>query len=163
MKALLLILAITLTATAQIKPPKELQEIKALQVEFIKATNEYKESLAKLLAIYEGNVKREEDKLRYSESLLSDGLIAKTQVEESQRRVAASKEKIERVKQDIIKADQQIASLPSDEELLKRLREEQAARRKTKPSKRCPNWTLTAHQRVTANSVTFGYRFVCQN
>src|SRR5919198_4669603 len=64
--------------------PAPQNELVRLREEFVKATNEYKASLEKLLAIYEGNVKKAEAKVETSKKLLAEGLIAKAQVEENE-------------------------------------------------------------------------------
>ena len=63
---------------APARPPTELTK---LREEFVKATNEYKASLAKLLPYYENDVKRAEEKLELSKKLLAEGLIPKAQLE----------------------------------------------------------------------------------
>src|ERR1051325_3654253 len=64
-------------------PPKT--ELSKLRDEFIKATNEYKASLGKLLPFYENDVKRAEEKVEQSKKLLAEGLIPKSQLEENER------------------------------------------------------------------------------
>ena len=70
-------------------------ELTKLREEFVKATNDYKASLAKLLPIYEGNVTKAEEKLELSRKLLAEGLISRTQVEENERALAAAKDKVD--------------------------------------------------------------------
>ena len=53
-----------------------MNELAQLQEEYIKATREYKTSLAKLLAIYERRVIRAEEKLAESQGLYEEGLIS---------------------------------------------------------------------------------------
>ena len=82
-----------------------------LREEFVNATKEYKSSLEKLLAIYEGNVPKAEEKLELSKKLLAEGLIAKIQVEENERAVAAAKDKVSETRRQMTNADSQIASV----------------------------------------------------
>ncbi len=89
-------------------PPTELAK---LREEFVKATNEYKTSLAKLLTIYEGNVKKAEEKLELSRKLLAEGLISKIQLEENERALAAAKEKWTETRRQMTNADAQIAGI----------------------------------------------------
>ena len=86
-------------------------ELEKLREEFINATKEFKASLEKLEAIYEGNVKRTEEKLELSKKLLAEGLIAKAQVDENERAVAAAKEKVAETRRQKTNADAQIASV----------------------------------------------------
>src|SRR5262245_38240793 len=76
-------------------PPGELEK---LREEFVKATNEYKASLEKLLAIYEGNVTRAEEKLEQAKKLFAEGLLARAQVEESEHALALEKQKVAETK-----------------------------------------------------------------
>lgn len=91
--------------------PAPVTELAKLREEFIKATNDYKTSLGKLLAIYEGNVKRAEEKLELSKKLLAEGLVAKTQVDENERALAAEKEKVAATRHQMTQADEQIAAV----------------------------------------------------
>src|SRR6185503_292297 len=90
---------------APAKPPSELTK---LREEYIKATNEYKASLGKLLPFYENEVKRAEEKLEQSRKLLAEGLIARTQVEENERALTLAKEKIADVNRQMGNAEAQI-------------------------------------------------------
>ena len=105
------------------QPPTELTK---LREEYIKATNDYKASLGKLLPYYENEVKKAEEKLEQSKKLLADGLIAKSQLEESERVLAAAKQKIAETNRSMASADQQIAGVlvetAANEEIAKNLR-----------------------------------------
>ena len=104
-------------------PPSELSK---LREEFIKATNEYKASLGKLLPFYESDVKRAEEKLELSKKLLAEGLVARTQVEENERALALAKEKIAETNRQLASAEAQIAGVlvetAANEEINKNLR-----------------------------------------
>lgn len=107
-------------------PPAPPSELAKLREEFINATKDYKTSLEKLLAIYEGNVKKVEEKLEQSKKLLAEGLIAKAQVEENERALAAAKEKVSETRRQMNSADEQIAGVlvetAADEQIAKDLR-----------------------------------------
>ena len=103
---------------AQAAPPTELAKIRE---EFVKATNDYKASLAKLLTIYEGSVTKAEEKLELSRKLLAEGLISKLQVEENERALAAEKAKVEDTKRQMTNADAQIAGIFAETEAEKQL------------------------------------------
>ncbi|HJS23610.1 MAG TPA: hypothetical protein VJ751_04505 [Pyrinomonadaceae bacterium] len=104
-------------------PPSELSK---LREEFIKATNEYKASLGKLLPFYESELKRAEEKLELSKKLLAEGLVARTQVEENERTLALAKEKIAETNRLMASAEAQIAGVlvetAANEEINKNLR-----------------------------------------
>ncbi|MDQ3175416.1 MAG: TolC family protein [Acidobacteriota bacterium] len=112
--ALLISLALLFVVTAhaqhrktrQTKPPNELAQ---LQEEFIKATKEYKANLGRLLAIYERNVTKAEEKLVQTQKLFADGLIARNQLTETEAAVAAAKDKVNEAKRQMANADTQIA------------------------------------------------------
>jgi hypothetical protein len=106
-------------------PAKPQSELAKLREEYVKATNDYKASLEKLLAIYEGNVKKAEDKVELSKKLLAEGLIAKTQVEENERALEAEKLKVTETRRQMTNADAQIAGVlvenAADDEISKNL------------------------------------------
>jgi|ERR1051326_2756818 hypothetical protein len=129
---LVLVLFLSMDVSAQRKPKKKPapagppSELAKLREEFVKATNDYKASLEKLLAIYEENVKKAEDKVELSKKLLAEGLIAKTQVEETERALDAEKQKVAETRRQMTNADSQIAGVlvetAADEEISKNLR-----------------------------------------
>jgi len=108
---------------APAQPPSELSK---LREEYIKATNEYKSSLGKLLPFYENDVKKAEEKLELSKKLLAEGLIPKTQVEENERALATAKQKIAETNRAMTSADEQVAGVlvetAANEEIAKNLR-----------------------------------------
>lgn len=91
--------------------PAPVTELTKLRDEFVKATNEYKSSLEKLVVFYENDVKRAEEKLSVSQKLLAEGLIAKTQVEENQRALTAAQLKVTEARRQMTGADDQIAAV----------------------------------------------------
>jgi hypothetical protein len=129
---LLLVLAVTGDVYAQRKTKKKpaptapQSELTKLREEYVKATNDWKASLEKLLAIYEANVKKAEEKVTVSKRLLAEGLIAKAQVEESEHTLALEKQKVAETRRQMSSADAQIAGVlvetAADEEIAKNLR-----------------------------------------
>jgi hypothetical protein len=91
--------------------PAPVTELTKLRDEFVKATNEYKSSLEKLVVFQEAAVKRAEEKLAVSQKLLAEGLIAKTQVEENQRTLTAAQQKVAETRGQMTGADDQIAAI----------------------------------------------------
>ncbi len=104
-------------------PPKT--ELAKLREEFVKATNEYKASLGKLLPFYENDVKKAEEKVEQSKKLLAEGLIPRAQLEENERALALAKEKIAETNRQMANAEAQIAGVlvetEADEEISKNL------------------------------------------
>jgi hypothetical protein len=106
------------------KPKPQLaSELSKLRDDFVKATKEYKTNLEKLLAIYESNVKKAEDKLAVEKKLYDEGLIAKNQIDEHELAVTAEKDKVAETRRQIGSADTQIADT-----LVEAKAEEQMAR-----------------------------------
>ena len=105
------------------QPPSELSK---LREEYVKATNEYKASLGKLLPYYENDVKKAEANLEKSKKLLAEGLIPKKQVEDNERELAVAKQKIAETNRALTSADQQIAAVlveaAANDEIAKNLR-----------------------------------------
>lgn len=106
--------------------PRPQTELAKIREEYVKATNEYKTSLAKLLVIYGGNVTKAEEKLELSRKLLAEGLIPRGQVEENERALAAAKEKVAETQKHMTNADAQIAGIfaetAAEQQLAKNLR-----------------------------------------
>lgn len=96
--------------------PAPVTELARLREEFVKATNEYKASLEKLIVFYEAGVKNAEDRLDISRKLLAEGLIAKTQFEENERALAAAKQKVADTRRQMSGADDQIAAVLVEQE-----------------------------------------------
>src|SRR5215217_5457890 len=115
--ALLLVLILAVDFSAQRKskkkpaPSEPQTELTKLREEYVKATNEYKTSLEKLLAIYEDNVKKAEAKVDVSKKLLAEGLIAKSQFEETERVLAGEKQQVVETRRQMTTADAQIAGV----------------------------------------------------
>lgn len=129
---IVIVIALSVDAFAQKKTKKKpaaagaQSELVKLREEYINATKDYKASLEKLLAIYEANVKKVEDKLDVSRKLLAEGLIAKAQVEENERAVTAAKDKVSETRRQMNSANEQIAGVlvetAADEQMAKDLR-----------------------------------------
>lgn len=96
---------------ATAKTPAAVNELTKLRDEYVKSTNEYKSSLEKLIAIYEANVKKAEEKLNVSKKLLDEGLISKVQFEENELAVKGERDKLAGARRQMTEADAQIASI----------------------------------------------------
>ena len=91
--------------------PAPVNELTKLREEFVKATNEYKASLEKLVVFYEADVKRAEEKLAVSQKLLAEGLVAKSLVDENQRALTAAQQKVAETRRQMTGADDQVAAV----------------------------------------------------
>ena len=106
--------------------PAPRNELAKLREEFVKATNEYKASLAKLLPFHEEKVKRAEEKLEQSRKLFAEGLIPRAQLEESERVLTEAKSEVAKTQRDMANADAQAAGIyaetAAEKEIAKNLR-----------------------------------------
>ena len=101
---------------------KSTKELARLQEEFIKATKEYKANLEKLRESYQRDVNRAEVELTKSKELFAAGLIARKDLEASERVVAAAKDKVAEVDRNNAAADSQIADTLLEAEAEAKLR-----------------------------------------
>lgn len=111
-----------------VKPQPARSELDQLRAQYMETTKEYKASLEKLLDLYKASVRRAEDRRDKSKKLFSDGLISKTQFEESEQALADEQLKVSGVQQQLKGADTQIAHT-----LLEIEGEKQIARLRLKP------------------------------
>jgi hypothetical protein len=81
-----------------------------LRDEYIKATKDYKASLQKLLGMYQDSVTKAEQRHEQLQKLLADGLISKSELEQSETSLTEAKIKVTGVEQQIAGADNQIAN-----------------------------------------------------
>ena len=106
--------------------PAPQTELTKLREEFVRLTNEYKSSLARLVPIYEAKVKRAEAELEKSKKLLDEGLIPRKQVEENERALTAAKTELADVQRQMTNADAQVAAIfvetEAEKEISKNLR-----------------------------------------
>lgn len=96
-------------AKKQAKQPPAFSEMEKLRNQYIETSKEYKASLERLLALYKTSVQKAEDRRDKWNALYKDGLISRTQFEESEQAVAAEKLKVSGVEQQMKDADTQIA------------------------------------------------------
>ncbi len=94
---------------AKTAPAKPVDELTRLREEFIKATNDYKASLEKLVASYEKNVAKAETRLSQTKELFAQGLVSKNDVEAGERTLAEANDKVVETRQRMNSADAQIA------------------------------------------------------
>ena len=108
--------------------PAPQTELAKLREEFVKATNEYKASLAKLLPFHEEKVKRAEEKLEQSRKLFAEGLIPRAQLEESERALTEAKSEVAKTQRDMANADAQAAGIYAETDSRARNREKPSPR-----------------------------------
>jgi hypothetical protein len=98
-------------------------DVARLREEFVRLTKEYKKSLEQLLALYQKDVTRTQERLKQVRELYDQGLLAKRDVEASEQAVAAAQAKVDTTEQQIAKTETQVA-----ETLVEAEAEEQAAK-----------------------------------
>jgi outer membrane efflux protein len=115
---LLLFVSVTCAAQKKAKPqpkkeetPPAATQLPKLRDEYIKATKDYKASLQKLLALYQGSVKKVEQRHEQMQKLLAEGLVSKREVEDAESAVTDAKLKVTGVEQQMAGADIQIANV----------------------------------------------------
>jgi hypothetical protein len=111
----ILVMGLVVSADAQRKTKQKGAQPKTdtlatLRDEYIKATRDFQTHLQKLLALYEKSVSRAEAEHKKSESLFEQGLISRKELESSAMNVAAAKDKVSEVQQQMTTADTQIAN-----------------------------------------------------
>jgi predicted lipoprotein len=84
-------------------------DLAKLRDQYVKTTQEYKASLQRLLALYEGSLKKAEDKRDQARKLLADGLMSRREVEQTEEVVASARLKVTETQTQISGADTQIA------------------------------------------------------
>lgn len=95
---------------AVVETPAPETNLAKLRDEYIKATKDYKASLQKLLGMYQGSAKKAEQRHEQMQKLLADGLISKSELEQSESVMTEAKIKVTGVEQQIASADSQIAN-----------------------------------------------------
>lgn len=91
-----------------VKAPLASSELEQLRKQYIETTKEYKTSLEKLLDLYKASVKKAEARRDKSQELFKEGLISKTQFEESEQALAGEQLKIAGVQNQLKGAETQI-------------------------------------------------------
>jgi len=95
----------------QSKPPAEQpqSDLAKLREQYVKTTQEYKASLQRLLALYEGSLKKAEEKRDQAQKLFAEGLMSQREVEQTEAVVTSARLKVTETQTQISGADTQIA------------------------------------------------------
>ena len=93
-------------------------ELAASKAELIKATTEYKASLATLVSMYEAELKNAQQQLETRKQLFAQGIISKKELNDSEMKIADAQAKINGSQKQIAEADDLIAesSVVEDDE-----------------------------------------------
>lgn len=111
-----------------VKRPPASSELEQLRKQYIETTKEYKASLEKLIDLYKASVKKAEVRRDKSKELFNEGLISRTQFEESEQALADEQLKIAGVQNQMKGAETQISQT-----LLEMEGEKEIARLRLKP------------------------------
>jgi hypothetical protein len=84
-------------------------DIKDVRADLIKATDDYKASLEKLVSIYESSLKEASERAAKQKELFGQGIISKRELEESEKKVAEAQVKISESRKQIAEADDLVA------------------------------------------------------
>jgi hypothetical protein len=93
-------------------------EVAAAKTELIKATTEYKSSLATLVSMYEAELKGAQAQLETRKQLFAQGIISKRELDDSEKKIAEAQAKINGSHKQMAEADDLIAesSVVDDDE-----------------------------------------------
>ena len=90
-------------------PSKLKSEMAAAKAELIKATTEYKSSLATLATMYQAELKGAQQQLETRKQLFAQGIISKKELDASERQIAEAQAKIDGSRKQMAEADDLIA------------------------------------------------------
>ncbi|HEY9232806.1 MAG TPA: hypothetical protein VIS78_11690 [Blastocatellia bacterium] len=96
-------------ASAPAPHAKLKSDVAAAKSELIKATTDYKASVAKLVSIYEDQLKQAEQQSATRKQLFAQGLISKRELDDSEKLIAEAQAKIDGSRKQIAEADDLIA------------------------------------------------------
>ncbi|MBX7220534.1 MAG: hypothetical protein K1Y36_11355 [Blastocatellia bacterium] len=95
--------------TPPAKPPQE--KVNETTAALIKATEEYKQTLDRLIALYEADATNEAQRLDKLKQLFEEGIIARKELETQNQKIEAIKIKIQDAKRQQTQADELIAEV----------------------------------------------------
>lgn len=105
-------------------PPRKAQptlnsRLSQARADLVVAAKNYKDSLQKLLVFHEADVKTASDTLEKRKALLSQNIISKKEVEESEHALASAQAKVSSTKKEIGESDNLIAEASGERQLEK--------------------------------------------
>ena len=122
------LIAICSTSLAQSKkkkspvrkaPPTLNSQVSQAKADLVAAAKNYKDSLQKLLVFQEADVKTATETLEKRKALLSENIISKKEVEESEHAVATAQSKVNETKKQMGESDNLIAEASGERQLEK--------------------------------------------
>jgi hypothetical protein len=107
-------------ANGQTLPSKTSNVITSSSGELIEATNEYRASSKELLTIQETEVSKAEAKLEELRTLVSEGLIAKAELDSEEQKLFALRGQLQATQKQIADSDTRVARIKAEQELTKK-------------------------------------------
>jgi soluble lytic murein transglycosylase-like protein len=98
------------SAAAQTTQAEQAGDLQKFRHDFIKAAEDYRASLQELVASYEGDLKKTQERREQLKGLYTDGLIARVEFEASEKSVAEAQAKVDDVRKQLAQADETIAA-----------------------------------------------------
>jgi len=105
--------------SSQKSAPTVAEQVAKAKADLISAANDYKKSLATLLALQEADVKSASELVEKRKVLLEQSVISKKELEESERILATAQDKVKDTRSKIGEADNLIAEASAEEQLTK--------------------------------------------
>lgn len=105
----------------QSKQAEASDELAKTRAEFSRLTEEYKKSLQQLIAIYEKEQKKAEDRLVQLKELYAEGLLSKNNLEEGAAKVTEAKAKIADAQRQMLAADARVADTLVESEAIEQM------------------------------------------
>lgn len=106
-------------ANAQPEPTTSRTELTQSSANLVEATQQYQARSAELVRIQEREVNKAAAKLDELRQLVAEGLVAKAELEESERLLATLRGQLEATRKQIVDSDQIIARIQAEQELAK--------------------------------------------
>jgi len=117
--ALLTLLVACGLASAQAGMSAKTSKDTEVSTKLIEAANQYKASSKELLAIQEDAITKAEAKLDELRVLVSEGLVAKAELEDPEQKLAALRAQLQATQKQIADSDNMIAEIQAEQELAK--------------------------------------------
>jgi len=124
----------TPSPASQKEVAEETQELKRLRAQLVQATDDYKKSLGQLLALYEADIKRADERLARTKELYVQGLVGKRDIEKDEAAAAGAREKVTALQAQIKSADEEVSEAlaqAESEETAKKLVSQKRRRERT--------------------------------
>ena len=107
-------------ANGQVSTTGTSSEITSAPANLIEATNQYKASSKELLVAQETEISKAEAKLQELRQLVSEGLVARVELEAEEQQLVALRGQLQATQKQIADSDNQVAQIKAEQELRKK-------------------------------------------